>query len=603
MKFLAKARCRSGWKGHQHWLENYAFIEADDSIIKTVRQAGGLRKGQRMLLSLSYHQRKIWKCPERTIIDKFRQEGFSTLEALQMYWDVKEQGWSGAVIAHDLPSAEYLFEKFERCHHNDVLDKPDLRTANIRQIRFGNQQGRVEVCTAASPTALRSRTLQTIHGSEVAYWGDEGPKLHKAVMKFVGQKPHTSVVYESTANMEDPLFYPMWQNAEKYCHLEFIEDETAPYGFKIERTITEPDKWNKFHPLFISVLINARASMDLEEGEDTEILESLNSPEFGGEEEEWLLTSHDASFEFLKWRRYTIVHESNGDLNDFHQEYPVTAAQSFVSFGKLRFDWDVLNKMPIENGTHGTLSPPSFRKGIEFRDDPQAPLIIFRPPESGHRYVMAIDPAEGIPSENPNCVHCSGESDEFSCQVYDIDAGPKIEQVALLAGGFSEDEMSRPCRLLAEWFNYAYVVIETVGGFGTHMRSVFEESYPGDRLYHEEGTRAIGLKVHRGNRMGLIDEVASSVHEGLVDIHSERTIHQLKVIKRVKPTRDEAISGHHDDDLASLWGVIRGWQFYPRHLQALEQQKQTLERRRRGLLTQIGEPDSLIANPDMNGFY
>jgi hypothetical protein len=553
----------------------------------TVARAGGLREAQRMALSLSWHQREVWKCPERTLTLKSRQLGISTLESLKLYYDSKFHGRSGAVIAHDVKSAEYLFEKFERAWANDMLGQPKLKISNVRQMRFSNQQGRVEVCTSQSPDALRSRTLQSIHGSEVALWGDEGPKLHKAIMKFVGQRLDTCVNHETTAQGEDPLFHPMWANSDKHCKLKFIGDTTAPYGFRIDRELIDKDKWNGFHPLFISVLVDEKARIRLEPGEENRLLKTLD------EEEDWIIATQNATFEFLKWRRWAIVQLCNGDINDFHQDYPITAEQAFVATGRPRFNYDPLNRMHIEPGVRGFLRKKSKWSGdLSFVEEARGEMILFRPNEPGHRYVLAIDPSEGIPSENPNCPHCSGDSDEASVQVYDIDS-PKLEQVALYYGPYNEEQLVTPALNLAEYYNMAYVVIERVGGHGDHLSFQFGTQYPPERVFSMEGKRDSGLKVHTGNRMGLNDDLASAIDDELLEIHSERTVHQLKMVKRIQMKKigyegSGARAGHHDDDASSLWGIIQGWRFYPRGLDPIEKH-QHLVRRRAGKLQQIGD--------------
>ncbi len=591
---LSLARAEADAGGYRWWFETFNFIETEDAQVLSISDAGGLRKAQRMSLSLSWHQRNIWKCPERTLILKSRQVGISTEEAIKIYGDAKFNGRSGAVIAHDLKSAEYLFEKFDRCWKNDPLDKPKLSTANVRQMRFAHQQGRVEVSTAQSPDALRSRTLQDIWGSEVAFWGEEGPKLHKAVMKFVGHRLGTCVGYETTAQGEDPLFHPMWHNSDNYCKLKFIEDDLAPFGFRIERTITDPSKWNGFHPLFISVLVDEKASMKLEEGEVSGIVSTLT------EEEEWLVEEQDASYEFLKWRRHTVVHLCNGDLNDFHQEYPVTAEQAFVATGSPRFNYDPLNRMVVEPGIRGSLlRQTTYSGGLKFVEDARGHLILFRPPEPGHRYVMGIDPSEGIPSENPNCPHCSGDADEASMGIFDIDT-PKLEQVALYTGPFNEEELVQPAIAMAEHFNMAYIVVEHVAGHGTHLCDELDKKYPVDRLF--KGRKGTGLEVHTGNRTGLVDDVASVLNEEMFDFHSERTIHQFKMVRKIvvrRKDQSKARAGHHDDDVSMVWCVVQGWRFYPRGLDPIEKH-QHLVVRRRDRLRPVMEQES---NPDPDGFY
>jgi len=112
---LNLSRAQADAAGYRDWIEDFCFIENEDAIEMSVRSAGGLRRGQRMSLSLSWHQKHIWKCPERTMELKSRQIGMSTGEAIKLYGNAKFEGRNGAVIAHDVKSAEYLFEKFERC--------------------------------------------------------------------------------------------------------------------------------------------------------------------------------------------------------------------------------------------------------------------------------------------------------------------------------------------------------------------------------------------------------------------------------------------------------------------------------------------------------
>lgn len=590
----SQALCNQGHRGRRYWLENHAIIEDEDGLLTTIKEAGGLRMAQLMLNSLRWHQREIWKCPDRKIIGKARQIGFSTDEELNLYFDVKKNSWNAAVIADDLDSAKYLFEKFERCHANDDLDKPALRTSSVRQMRFEDRQGRVEVSTAQSPDALRSRTLQAIHGSECAFWGEDGPKCHKAIMKFVRDRLNTSVTYESTGNGEDPLFYSMWQNASKYCKLTFIHDKDAPFEFRIKRKILDEEKWNGFHPLFVSVLIDERARHKLKKGEEQQILATLD------EEEKWLVNDIKVSLEFLKWRRWAIVKLCDNDINDFHEQYPVTENQMFVKRGSLRFNIDILNRMIIEEGRRGFLRlEDKWSRNITFVEEPHSDLTVFRNPDENHRHILAIDPAEGIESEG-RCEFCSGTADETSIQLYDMDAGGKLEQIALFHGPYTEEEVLEQFLLMAEWAHGAFVVIERVGGHGEHITVEVEKRYPAERIFSMEGRNNTGLKVHAVNRPDLIADVASLLHNDLLAIHSERTVHQLSQVKKFHARRYQAASGHHDDDLSSLWGIVAGWRNYPRDLLPLEASRRMLHKSQ-DHIRRFNEEQ--IVNPDPMGFY
>ena len=115
-----------------------------------------------------------------------------------------------------------------------------------------------------------------------------------------------------------------------------------------------------------------------------------------------------------------------------------------------------------------------------------------------------------------------------------------------------------------------------------------------------DGANKTGLKVHSGNRPDLIADVASLLHIDQLSIHSERTVHQLSQVKKFQGRRYQAATGHHDDDLASLWGIVQGWRWYPEGLMPLEASRRMLHKSH-DAITRFNEEQ--ISNPDPMGFY
>ena len=81
-------------------------------------------------------------------------------------------------------------------------------------------------------------------------------------------------------------------------------------------------------------------------------------PRYGGEEEAKLLgvgceydiglddnISFTVTLENLNWRRQCIKTQCQNDLRKFHQEFPTTARQAFVTTGRSVFDQEVMNEM------------------------------------------------------------------------------------------------------------------------------------------------------------------------------------------------------------------------------------------------------------------
>ena len=50
------------------------------------------------------------------------------------------------------------------------------------------------------------------------------------------------------------------------------------------------------------------------------------------------------SYEQLKWRRWCINNNCNGDVEQFHQEYPSTPEEAFIASGRPRFNIGVLKQ-------------------------------------------------------------------------------------------------------------------------------------------------------------------------------------------------------------------------------------------------------------------
>lgn len=578
---------------YEYWLTNHAVIETEKGQILSFKDAGGLTRGQRKTASLRYHSQHVWEDEFTGIITlKSRQQGITTEEQAYQYWDSKYNGKNGTVIAHTSDAAQYIFEKWQRYRREDKFAPPKTSQSSVRRVVFEDRPGRYEVTTAGSPEALRSRNIHNIHESECAYYGENGSKLERAIAQFRGLK---YVHKESTAKGEDPVLYPSWTKAERYCKLTFIEDEEAPFGFKVERKILDEEKWNKYYPNFLSVLDDDRVHFSVTNDQEDHIVKTAD------DEEKWLLTEIKAPISFLVWRRSALYGpQCEGDINTLHQEYPVTAEQAYIMSGSPRFDHNLLNQMPVIDGARGFLKPGKrwTSDQIEFVPDQKADLVVFQKPQNGHRYVMSIDPSQGLDSENPSCEFCSGDRDESSVIVADIDAPEGIKQVALLAGSLNEEELIDPCLLMAQWYNMAFVCIERVGGYGDALMIAFKNRYEAQRLYKMYGSKSAGLKVHHGNRTQLLNQLAASLHRKELWLTSKRTVHQMKQVKRTAGGKYEAAAGHHDDDVSALWGIIAAAEEFPEYLNPVEQNFAFKRRREREM-----ERHNDFQNPDPMGFY
>lgn len=136
----------------------------------------------------------------REIDLKARQFGVSTLIlALYFLITVNNPDTYTVVIADDMDNSEALFQKVHIFwEHLPAEKQPHLKHATKRELHFDRIRSRFSVITAGKTTGGRSRTIQNLHCSEVAFWPD--PDILTGLLQAVPLGGN--VFQESTANGE-----------------------------------------------------------------------------------------------------------------------------------------------------------------------------------------------------------------------------------------------------------------------------------------------------------------------------------------------------------------------------------------------------------------
>ena len=242
--------------------------------------------------------------PARYIILKARQFGFSTLvQAICFFFTATEEGCSATVISHKDSSTAHLYGMFKRfCDHARLL--PRRVKANRRQLAWAHDS-KISLETAGGKEAGRSTTNRIVHASELAFWDNADPTW-LALAQTVGDYPNTMVFQESTANGMGDLFHRNYQAGKqgksRYKSLFYAWWEHPEYRIKLTRR---------------------RAS---------QVMQKLDDEEMSGIEQ----FGWDA--EQVAWRRFTIHDKCGGDVTYFHQEYPSTDDEAFLTSGSPVFD-------------------------------------------------------------------------------------------------------------------------------------------------------------------------------------------------------------------------------------------------------------------------
>lgn len=176
----------------------------------------------------------------RALILKARQPGISTYVEARYYWRVsRHPGLYAFILTHSQEATEALFHMTDRFHRHNP-DPPHTGASNAKELAFDALDSGFAVGTAGSKQVGRGRTIQFLHGSEVAYWANA--QQHMAgVLQAVPEAPGTEIILESTANGIGGLFYAMCMAAlrgDGPYQLIFV-----PWFLHGEYEAPPPDDW------------------------------------------------------------------------------------------------------------------------------------------------------------------------------------------------------------------------------------------------------------------------------------------------------------------------------------------------------------------------
>ena len=370
--------------------------------------------------------------PVRVIVLKARQLGISTLaEALMFAWVMMHEQTYGLVIAHEIDASEYLLNMTKL--YWETYPFKDLYTTKYvsrKELAWEETGSSIRIATAKNMRAGRSRTINAMHGSEIAFW-DRPDEMMLGLRQTIPNQAKSMILLESTANGVGNWFYDTWQNAVSG------DNDYRPLFFP----------WWEHHEYTASASNLKRESV-------TNL-----------DEDERILHRMGVDDDHLAWRRWAIRNLADSNIERFMQEYPSTPEEAFIASGT--------NVFPIQNlkmvyepkaGVKGFLT----RRGnyVEFTPDRSGSLTIYRKPSSDlswGKYFIGADPTHTTMGDNA-CAQV------INRRTY--------EQVAVWNGKIDPMTFAEELAKLGAYYNHATISTEVEGpGYATIGRLI-EIDYP-----------------------------------------------------------------------------------------------------------------------------
>lgn len=306
--------------------------------------------------------------PVRIVTLKARQLGLSTIiEAILFTLTLSLPRMNSLVISHDKDSARHLLGMTK--HYWDTYWAKPLYTVdsdNRDMLSWEQTNSSIRVATAGNLSAGRSFTFQALHASETAFWPN-AETLMTGLMQTLPDNPLTFAFLESTANGVGGYFYDTYQAAAS-GDSEFI-------------------------PVFYPWFTVSKYSFP----------HAPHLPDYRLDAEERVLRKIGVSNAHLAWRRWAIVNKTGGSLEKFHQEYPSSADEAFITSGTNVFpigDLEIVYQ-PTDPERGTLLREPPGSNNVRFHVDPHAyveqqPFRVYRRPQPNASYIVAGDPTRTL---------------------------------------------------------------------------------------------------------------------------------------------------------------------------------------------------------------
>lgn len=458
--------------------------------------------------------------PVRIIILKARQLGFSTATEAELYYrTVMRKNVHTMIVAHKADASTNIFDKVKLFYeHSHPMLRPDRKLSNAKEMLFENPssnlmdrrsnpglRSKIEIETAFNKEVGRSSTIQYVHASEMAFWPHPKETM-LALSQSVPNLPGTIIIIESTANGVGGEFYEMWQKA--------VAGE------------------NGYTPMFFPWCDCEEYRMPARDFLPTD-------------EEREVQELHGLSLEQLAWRRWCIASNCGGDIEQFHQEYPITPEEAFIASGRPVFDTRALDramKQTIQPKTVGRVMESAGR--VVYQSMPRGYLQVWEPPQDGEEYVIGIDIALGKSTSDYSCMQVLKRRTK--------------EQAAVWHGHIDPDELGREASFLGRYYNLALLVPEANSMGAATIASLRRWRYP--RVYRrtttgkveERTTSDYGFWTGPQTKSMAISGLARYIREDAARIKDPGTIRECLTYVYDDAGRANAQEGCYDDRVMAL---------------------------------------------------
>jgi len=495
----------------------------------------------------------------RIIVLKARRAGISTYIQGRMFRHAATHfNKKVHITTHSRETTQEMFGMARIYEQNyPAIIKPEMYYSGKSELWWGSREGGGLNSSYSLSTVegaeVRGAAIDLLHCSEVASWGKGASEYATGLMNCVVQGNDTEIWVESTAQGVGNWFYKEYWRADK--GESAFEVAFFPWYMMDEYQIafgSEEEKEEFAEDVGKNIRYGLQEEKDLLNAETNYVLNDGTVLDFS------------ISLENLKWRRFMIDGNCQGDLTIFHQEYPTTPREAFVASGRSAFDAITLSKWWFRTEERIKITPPVLYDVPvnEFKDEygsetmryflrkhPEGSMTVWNPPQVGRQYRMGVDVAEGILVD--------GRDSDYSVVVV-LDA-ETYEECATWSGRIDPDLLAWIVCSIGYWYNNALAAVEN-NNHGLLTLKFLSTVHRYDNIYIEKALdergqrqkKKLGFSTNIKTRKLILDHLRRLIREDQIEIWSKKTIDELQTFVVHADGKEAAQSGSHDDRVMSL---------------------------------------------------
>ncbi len=456
------------------------------------------------------------------IVEKSRQLGLSVVTvALSLRQCIVYPNSSCLLVSHDQKSCNAIFDKLKQ-QFNSLPKwlKPEEVANNRQEIKLMNGSKITCVC-AGNKDLARGDTLHLVHLSEFAFWKNQQKQLNSITKALA---PNGRLIIESTANGLNyfhDLYFQAKNNENSYKSFFF--------------------NWINGSTLFKDAYSQA---VETYKARNNNLLQADEL-----DEEELQLLNLGATMEQLIWRRLEVA---NNGLENFHQEYPSTDMEAFISTGANVFN----NKKIVEREMYIHSSKLKYINKENIKDLPvllkqhyNKSFFMWDFPKSGEKYYIGCDLSEGV------------GQDYSVIEVFSANG----EQVAEFRNNkLKPFQMAEIINELGHYYNKGLLVVEKAsGGHSVIEKLRYTHKYMNMmkyKTYDAKGKKVVtvGFDTNVKTKGIIINDFVEMFEMGQILINSIKLLEEMKIYEIKSNGSMGNTGGGHDDTVMATALALTG---------------------------------------------